>query len=764
MSTGDEHRVNSWPMNGESLTPDHLGRSDALRTLLPQVPDSRSWTPGEESASQSLNAGLLCLMLPLDLPDWELESTQYVSSAEDFFLASRASVKGQLRELPGSPTPDTWKWPESVLIAESRRPADDDRPAFFGASSMSLDDEPREEPLVGRFGSSSSLWSCPGLGLVFVHEVVLPLASLTAAEIEELATRPMDMLAELPDRMGDVFSGQDLPHEIADQLLKDLRVKSTLATRGRPEPEFLLVAAAAAAPASRVVMGVARASGETLYRSLSASDARQWESLDTDSPSLGDAYRAWLFHRAQPGNYPLRQRDVLAVQELLIPHLDLDGGPEADNTLETWPDGDRWIPGLDWYRLVSPPPSDLVDCARAAGIFDAQAGDWDDFEEISDHQESGRRIPFIRLPHVNSAACNAWSPPILRADGRVLLLDLDAMSVYHDYRYQHEGGGWLIKTLPLVAYLGQQARDFWELNDLVDEVLGKPGDSEQALERSSRLTKLLLRRMRRRQLESTLTNESDFTEWGQPEQLRQALAMALIAGRNDQILPRPEDSRENYEEPLQIVDRSVATQVQLGQQKLALEQRDLALRQQELAHDQRQIAIEQQRLARNQQELEANAAAADRAKQERLREGTTVASVALGGATFIGLSAALAAIPGENSDTLLQPVLRALFMTLTGAFVLALIALVIWSAIRNNPKRRNAASIAKWVGVVALAGSFGLAGAGALTSIRSWPLLLVALLLALVGLFLLLLGWRTDSMSAEQGSELHDEDQGRSDR
>ena len=156
-------------------------------------------------------------------------------------------------------------------------------------------------------------------------------------------------------------------------------------------------------------------------------------------------------------------------------------------------------------------------------LFRRIEGDEVGFDESDEWQTEGYRWDFESFqPTTEPARPDALCA--MRSDGRVVVVDLDALSIYHDYL----GGGsdGIVRELiPLAAVAGQLAAD---QADVVDQLsrLAADGDlDDAALSDALGLARRVRARLELRSLQQPqLLHEKNFRAWTVDESLRREMA------------------------------------------------------------------------------------------------------------------------------------------------------------------------------------------------------------------------------------------------
>ena len=204
--------------------------------------------------------------------------------------------------------------------------------------------------------------------------------------------------------------------------------------------------------------------------------------------------------------------------------------------------------------------SSVEDLGISDLLLRAAVGEDVDFDEL-DARQGGYSwnytgVQLAGKPGRAGAVCAA------RSDARVAVLDLDAFSVYHDYL------GWggdrtVLHLIPLAAYLGQKARDFWDTNREIALLAGGEAEDEtaEALQTRVRLTRRLRARVELRRLTADqLLHESNFKAWTNGAHLRRELAPAAV---QDAIAPdlAPTSPTSEITQSLDVLERLLDKQL-----------------------------------------------------------------------------------------------------------------------------------------------------------------------------------------------------------
>ena len=181
------------------------------------------------------------------------------------------------------------------------------------------------------------------------------------------------------------------------------------------------------------------------------------------------------------------------------------------------------------------------------------------FDEIDAWQEQGyrwiyRAFDLVSQPARDGAKC------AMRSDGRVILVDQDAMSIYHDYSGSL-GGEIIWALIPLVGVMGRRGDDFEQVTAILDD-LGRGGGRRSGPSTGNRLS--AVRAVRARVETDALLldqalNEPNFKDWTNLHSLRALIAPVVLA---DEIDP-PGSTVDIRSGPLLDVVRSVSEALRL---------------------------------------------------------------------------------------------------------------------------------------------------------------------------------------------------------
>lgn len=341
-----------------------------------------------------------------------------------------------------------------------------------------------------------------------------------------------------------------------------------------------------------------------------------------------------------------------------------------------------------------------------------------DFDEADEWQSRGFRWTyesfgaergFVKKPARPAALC------ALRSDARVAVVDIDALSIRHDYL--GPGGSEIVRELiQLVAVLGQVARD----HDDVSNALGglallegdEAGDSEAlkgALELARRVrVHLELRRLQQPQL----LHEPNFQAWTVGAALRRVMAELSLV---DEVDVRKADAGD----PMAALQTTVESLEAVLARRQAEKEADLrraeddarreaAERQAARHRDEAKVRLDE---AEKQEARDRASEASRLADEARTKRTTTVVEIALGivsAAGVIGLFAALASMP--NKDRAVPSLASAGLWTILSLTVLGgLAGLGVWAARRQKAGRVPLLRIATaLVGVAGVSAAVGL--------------------------------------------------------
>ena len=334
--------------------------------------------------------------------------------------------------------------------------------------------------------------------------------------------------------------------------------------------------------------------------------------------------------------------------------------------------GNRMVEGIV-VGLASAPNRDHL---GIADLFASNLPD-DGFDAQDAWQSEGYRWDYSRINIADEPADPA-ALSVTRSDGRVLVVDLDSMSTYHDY-LGAGGAGSVLELLPLAALMGQLAGDHAD----VREVLGGlttarqfQGDNNRALEDGLRVAGRVRAKLQLRRLEQPqLTNEQNFRSWSVDEALRREITSRALT---DSVDSTSDSSGADMATLIQSIESLEASLVRL--------------------HD-------EERLKAEKAEKDLKEAAADREQraQRTLETGLGVLSAA----GVVGLFAALASVPAR--DRLLPTLATAGLYTVLSLLLIG--SLVLWgvSAAKQQrtagrPLRRVAAALFAGSGLAAIVG------------------------------------------------------------
>ena len=148
-------------------------------------------------------------------------------------------------------------------------------------------------------------------------------------------------------------------------------------------------------------------------------------------------------------------------------------------------------------------------CASTHCLFRRIEGDEVDFDESDEWQTEGYRWDFEPFqPATEPARSGALCA--MRSDGRVVVVDLDALSIYHDYL--GPGGDGIVRELiPLAAVAGQLAADQADVVDQLSRLATEGVLDEYALTDGLGLARRVRARLELRSLQQPqLLHEKNF--------------------------------------------------------------------------------------------------------------------------------------------------------------------------------------------------------------------------------------------------------------
>ena len=145
----------------------------------------------------------------------------------------------------------------------------------------------------------------------------------------------------------------------------------------------------------------------------------------------------------------------------------------------------------------------------------------------------------------------------VREDARAALIDLDAMSVHHDY-LGYGGEGIVLSTLSLLAQRAAEAQDFWETVGLL--TLGPPQKLRDAEARLERLMSVRRRLAEREILSNVGRPPERFRSWTHDDQLRTVLDQRdkqkdLVGGKLESVIGSAHDLLEDQVGKLRLAQR-----------------------------------------------------------------------------------------------------------------------------------------------------------------------------------------------------------------
>jgi hypothetical protein len=156
-------------------------------------------------------------------------------------------------------------------------------------------------------------------------------------------------------------------------------------------------------------------------------------------------------------------------------------------------------------------------------LFRAIEGDEVDFDESDRWQTEGYRWDFEPFDLTTEPA-RADALCAMRSDGRVAVVDLDALSIYHDYL--GVGGDGIVRELiPLAAMAGQLAHDQLNVVEQLEHMAADGDLPDSALSEGLGLARRVRARLELRTLQQAqLLDGKNFRAWTTDESLRREMA------------------------------------------------------------------------------------------------------------------------------------------------------------------------------------------------------------------------------------------------
>lgn len=269
-----------------------------------------------------------------------------------------------------------------------------------------------------------------------------------------------------------------------------------------------------------------------------------------------------------------------------------------------------------------------------AELLSSSTRDDDSFEAQSAWQEEGYRWAFSPIAIADEPA-DEEAVSIARSDGRVTVIELDSMSIYHDY-LGLGGAGSVLELVPLTALLGLVAADHADVRDVLRGLAADGNrDDTAALEQGLRVARRVRARLQLRRLEQAqLSNEQNFRAWSVDEAVRREVApLALGLGSGGSSGIRGADVISLIDS----VESMEASLVRLQDEKrLKTDRADEASRRE---------AEEARR--RTERAEEASRRAAEE-REQRMQRTLEAGLGVLSAAGVVGLFAALASVPEDG--------------------------------------------------------------------------------------------------------------------
>jgi hypothetical protein len=299
--------------------------------------------------------------------------------------------------------------------------------------------------------------------------------------------------------------------------------------------------------------------------------------------------------------------------------------------------------------------------------------DEDDFEQVDRVQEDGNLWGWSSRELVSQPAQKGASIAV-REDGRAAFIDLEAMSVYHDYL--GVGGDTIVlEALPFVAERAAEVRDFWIAAETVDGLV--EDDPEDLAKRLAAVRGVRARLERRAAFRDMWHSVERFTTWTHGGQLWSLLhsVSAEHEGRGQSTDERTKRAVTVADSMLRDIDRA--------------RREEMAVRAEERDEERRQ----------------------EHAERTLFLQRVTLAMTAVAGLIgAIVLFTALAAIP-QDGDRAIEPLLRVGFIATAvgvGLSALAYLGLIV------AERRRLRKGRARWAtcGAVAVGASVALTTVG----------------------------------------------------
>jgi hypothetical protein len=341
------------------------------------------------------------------------------------------------------------------------------------------------------------------------------------------------------------------------------------------------------------------------------------------------------------------------------------------------------------------------------------------------YESFGAEERFVKEPARPAALC------ALRSDARVAVVDIDALSIRHDYL--GPGGSEIVRELiQLVAVLGQIARD----NDDVTKALGDlallEGDEareSEALEGALDLARRVRVRLELRRLhQAQLLNEPNFQAWTTGAALRRVMAELSLVDEVD-VRKSTGDTMAALEKTVESLEAALARR---EAEKQALRDRAIDEARREAAQRQsardradekarldaakaqaekdREAADARRKAAKDQADKDRKAADARLRDEARTKRTTIVVEIALGvvsAAGVIGVFAALASMP--DKDRAVPSLASAGLWTILSLTVLGgLAGICVWVSRLDVERGRFLRVAMALIGVAGVASAVGL--------------------------------------------------------